>query len=50
MSKKILFNFQDIIELAKAYQKMNDIDDADEYQHGIIDGIEFVLLLTERME
>ena len=48
MSKKILFNFQDIIELAKAYQKMNDIDD--EYQHGIIDGIEFVLLLTERME
>ena len=48
--KRVLLNYQQVIELAKAFQKMNTSDDMDDYQHGLIDGIEFVLFLTERME
>lgn len=48
--KRILFNFDQVIELAKKYQAMNTSDDMDDYSHGIVDGIEFVLFLTERME
>ena len=48
--KRVIFNSDDVFKLARKYQKMNESDDMDDYQHGVVDGIEFVLFLTERME
>ena len=48
--KKILLNYDQVIELTKTFKKMHESDDMDDYSHGISDGIEFVLFLTERME
>ena len=48
--KRVLFDFNQVIELAKKYQSMNKSDDMGDYEHGIVDGIEFILLLTERLE
>ena len=50
--KLVLFDFNQVIELAKKYQlmHMDKPEDMDDYSHGVIDGIEFVLFLTERME
>lgn len=50
MKKRILFSPEQVIQLAKQYQKMHISDDMDDYSHGIVDGIEFILLLKERME
>ena len=48
--KKVLFNFEQVIELAKKYKSMHEADDMDDYSHGVTDGIDFVLFLTERLE
>ena len=48
--KKILFNFEQVIELAKKYKSMHESDDMDDYSMGVTDGIDFVLFLTERLE
>lgn len=50
MKKRVLFNFEQVIELSKKYQSIHESKNMDDYEHGIVDGIEFVLFLTERME
>ena len=49
-NKRVLFSLDQVFELAKAYQKQHKSDDMDDYSQGIVDGIEFVLFLRERME
>ena len=48
--KRVIFNSTEVFYLAKKFQDMHNTDDMDDYSHGIVDGIEFVLFLTERME
>ena len=43
-------NSTEVFYLAKKFQDMYNTDDMDDYSHGVVDGIEFVLFLTERME
>ncbi len=50
MRKRIIFSIDNILKLAKEYQKMHMNDNMDDYEHGIVDGLEFVIFLTERME
>ena len=49
-NKRVLFSLDQVFELAKAYQKHMEGTDMDDYSQGIVDGIEFVLFLRERME
>ncbi len=46
----ILFTIEEIIELAKAYKKIHKSDDMDDYDHGIVQGIDYVLYLCEALE
>lgn len=48
--KRVLFSFDQVMELSKKFKEMHNTEDMDDYAHGVIDGIEFVLFLTERME
>lgn len=48
--KRMLFNFSQVMELAKKFQQMHISNDMDGYEYGVVDGIEFVLFLTKRME
>ena len=50
MKKTVIFNGQNVIELIKAWKKINTSDDMNDYEHGVCDGLEFVLFLTERTE
>jgi len=47
---KILFNANEVIALIKAYKKHNESEDMDDYTVGIIQGLDFVLFLMEKME
>ena len=49
-SKPVLFDFNQVIELAKHYKHMHESDDMSDYEHGVVSGIEFVLFLVERCE
>lgn len=46
----VIFNFDQIIELAKKFQKMHYSEDMDDYEHGVYDGLEFILFLYSRCE
>lgn len=48
--KRVLFSSEDVINMARAWQKYHHTDDMDDYSHGIVDGLEFVLFLMERCE
>ena len=49
-NKRVLFSLDQVFELAKVYQKHMKVTYIDDYSQGIVDGIEFVLFLRERME
>ena len=48
--KRVILNSTEVFYLAKKFQDMHISDDMDDYSHGIVDGIEVVLFLIERME
>ena len=48
--KPVLLSFEQIIELAAHFRKMQISDDMSDYEHGIVDGIEFIFHLYERCE
>ena len=48
--KRVLFSYEEVVGLMKAYQQMHNSNDMDDYEHGIVDGVEFFLFLNERME
>lgn len=48
--KRVLLDMSQVMYLATQFQKMHNTDDMDDYSHGVVDGIEFVLFLTERCE
>ncbi len=50
MNKAIILNYNDVIKLTKVWKKINTSNDMSDYEHGVCDGLEFVLFLTERME
>jgi hypothetical protein len=50
LNKKALLDYIQVFYLAKKFQEMHESKDMDDYSHGVVDGIEFVLFLTERME
>ncbi len=47
---KVLFNFPQVMELVKKYKKMHISDDMNDYEMGVIDGIDVLLYLYERCE
>ena len=49
-NKRVLFSLEQVFALVRAYQKQHESNDMDDYSQGIVDGIEFVLFLRERME
>lgn len=47
---KILFNIDEVITLINAYRKHHESDDMDDFTHGVIQGLDVVLLLLDRLE
>ena len=47
---KVLFNFEQVMELVKKYKKMHESDNMNDYEMGVIDGIDVLLYLYERCE
>lgn len=48
--KRVLFNHEQVMRLAKDFQNSHESEDMDDYSHGVVDGIEFILFLYERCE
>lgn len=50
MRKPVLFNFEQVLELTKSYQKMHKSKDMSDYEMGVVEGIDFVFFLYDRCE
>ncbi len=48
--KPVLFNFEQVLELTKSFRKLHVSDDMDDYEMGVVAGIDFLLFLYERCE
>ncbi len=48
--KPVLFNFEQVLALTKSYQELHKSDDMNDYEHGVVAGIDFILFLYERCE
>ena len=49
-SKLPLYDFSQVIELARHYKHMHGSDDMSDWEHGLVSGVDFVLFLVERCE